>query len=258
MTAPLALTSPLLQRLPGIRHGFFTRQGGVSTGVYASLNVGIGSRDDPAAVAENRTRAAAAFDAPPERLLTCYQIHSAGAVIAEEPWTERPQADAMTSDAPDLMLGALAADWAPVLLADAEARVIAAVHAGWRGALGGVIEAAVAAMNTLGATAGRTVAVVGPCIGPGSYEVGLEFLETFSHGAPGSGAFFRPGCAPDKRQFDLPAFVLARLAAAGVGEAEWIGRDTYAEPELFFSNRRALHHGEADYGRLLSAIMLEP
>ncbi len=256
MSVPL-ITSPLLASLPGVRHGFFTRQGGVSTGVYESLNVGVGSRDDPDAVQENRSRAAAAFGAKPDRLLTCYQIHSALAVVADRPWAERPEADAVVSRTPGLMLGALAADCAPVLLADPEARVVAAAHAGWKGALGGVVEAAVDAMTALGAAPGRIVAAVGPCIGPESYEVGLEFLETFARGAPGSQRFFSPGAASDRRQFDLPAFVLSRLEAAGVGEAQWIGRDTYAEPDLFFSNRRALHRGEADYGRLLSAIMLE-
>jgi YfiH family protein len=257
MSTPPFLTSPLLQRQAGVRHAFFTRQGGVSTGVYASLNVGVGSRDDPDSVIENRARAAAAFGAPPERLLTCYQIHSAIAVVADGPWTQRPEADAVASGAPGLVLGALSADCAPVLLADAEAGVVAAVHAGWRGALGGVVQATVDAMGALGAQPSRTVAAVGPCIGPACYEVGLEFLETFSLGAPDSGRFFGPGQTPDRRQFDLPGFVLDRLAAAGVGEAEWIGRDTYAEPELFFSNRRAVHLGEADYGRLLSAIMLD-
>jgi YfiH family protein len=255
--SPPVLTSALLQGVPGLRHGFFTRQGGVSTGVYESLNVGVGSRDDPEAVRENRARAAAIFGAPPERLLTCYQIHSSRAVIADQPWTERPEADAIASRTPGLMLGALAADCAPVLLVDPEAKVIGAAHAGWKGALGGVVQATVDAMTTLGARPSRMLAAVGPCIGTASYEVGLEFLETFLSEAPGSERFFSPGQAPDKRQFDLPAFVLGRLDAAGVGQAEWIGRDTYAEPELFFSNRRAVHRGESDYGRLLSAIMLE-
>jgi len=251
------LTSPLLERATGVRHGFFTRQGGVSGGVYDSLNVGIGSRDDPEAVLQNRARAAAAFGADPDGLLTCYQIHSAIAVTADGPWSRRPEADALASRTPGLMLGALSADCAPVLLADPEARVVAAAHAGWKGALGGIVQAAVEAMAALGAEPRRIVAAVGPCIAPASYEVGMEFLQTFSRDAPGSGRFFSPGKAPDKRQFDLPAFVLDRLEAAGVGQAEWIGRDTYAEEALFFSNRRAVHRGESDYGRLLSAIMLD-
>ena len=255
MSLPV-LTSPLLVRLPGVRHAFFTRQGGVSTGVYESLNVGSGSRDDPDAVIENRARAAAALDAPADHLLTCYQIHSAVAVIADGPWAERPEADAVASRTPGLVLGALSADCAPVLMVDPEARVIAAAHAGWKGALGGVVQAAVDAMAALGARPGRIIAAVGPCIAPGSYEVGLEFLESFRGMSPGSERFFSPGETADKRQFDLPAFVLDRLAAAGVAEAEWIGRNTYAEQDLFFSNRRAVHRGENDYGRLLSAITL--
>jgi hypothetical protein len=255
--SPPVLTSRLLERAAGVRHGFFTRQGGVSCGVYDSLNVGVGSRDDPEAVRENQARAAAAFGADPDRLLTCYQIHSSIAVPAVGPWSQRPEADAVASRTPGLMLGALSADCAPVLLADPEARVIAAAHAGWKGALGGIVQAAVETMTALGAEPHRIVAAVGPCIAPASYEVGVEFLETFSRDAPGSGRFFSPGKIPDKRQFDLPAFVLARLEAAGIAEAEWIGRDTYAEEELFFSNRRAVHRGESDYGRLLSAIMLD-
>ena len=257
MSVPI-ITSPLLAGVSGLRHGFFTRQGGVSTGVYESLNVGVGSKDDPEAVRENRARAAAALGAGPDHLLTCYQIHSAVAVVANGPWAERPEADAVASRAPGLMLGALAADCAPVLMADPEARVIAAVHAGWKGAVGGVVQAAVDAMTTLGAEPNRILAAVGPCIGQASYEVGLEFLETFTRASPQAERFFSPGVESGKRQFDLPGFVLSRLKAAGVGRAEWVGRDTYAEPELFFSNRRALHRAEADYGRLLSAIMLEP
>ncbi len=252
------LTSGVLSRAAGVRHAFFTRQGGVSQGVYASLNVGSGSRDDPEAVLQNRARAAAHFGAPPKNLLTGYQIHSAIAVVADAPWAERPEVDAVVSGTPGLVLGALAADCAPVLLVDPVARVVAAIHAGWRGAVGGVIEAAVEQMKGLGARPDRTLAAVGPCIAQASYEVGLEFLETFARAAPGSERFFGPGQAADKRQFDLPGFVLSRLAAASIAEAEWIGRDTYAEPELFFSNRRAVHRGETDYGRLLSAIVLEP
>lgn len=251
------LTSPLLDALPGVRHGFFTRRGGVSGGVYRSLNVGVGSRDRPEHVAENRARAAAVFEVSLPHLLTCFQVHSAIAVTAAEPWAERPEADAVATSTPGLVCGALAADCAPVLLADPEARVVAAAHAGWRGALGGIIAAAVEAMTKLGARPERIRAAVGPCIGLQSYEVGLEFLEEFQAKAPGSDAFFRPGARPDKRLFDLPGFVLQRLAEAGVAQAEWIGRDTYAEDAEFFSNRRALHRQEADYGRLLSAIMLE-
>ena len=252
------MLSPLIGRAPGVRHAFFFRKGGASTGVYDSLNVGAGSRDDPAAVAENRARAAAEFGVGPERLLTAYQIHSAEAVIANGPWTERPQADGVVTATPGLVCGALAADCAPVLIADPEARVVAAVHAGWRGALGGVVADAVAKMTSLGADPARMVAAVGPCIAPESYEVGLEFLDAFAAQATGSERFFFAGKAPDKRQFDLPAFVLSRLDEAGVAYCEWVGEDTYVDEDAYFSNRRAVHRGEADYGRLLSAIMLEP
>jgi len=156
-----------------------------------------------------------------------------------------------------VVCGALSADCAPVLLADAEARVVAAAHAGWKGALDGVVESAIRQMEALGARCDRLVAVVGPCIGPASYEVGVEFLERFTAADPAYAAFFAPGAAADKRMFDLPGFVLQRLGAAGVGRCAWIGRDTCAEPALFFSNRRAFRRGETDYGRLLSAIVLE-
>ncbi|MGA0601646.1 peptidoglycan editing factor PgeF [Caulobacter sp. KR2-114] len=241
----------------GVRHGFFSRLGGVSDGLYASLNVGRGSGDDPAAVAENRRRAAAVFDAGPEALNVCYQIHSARALVADRPWgDERPQADAVVTATPGVVCGALAADCAPVLLADVEAGVVASAHAGWKGALGGVVEAAVAAMAGLGARPGRIIAAVGPCIAQPSYEVGLEFLQAFAAEDAAAARFFAPGQSADKRQFDLPGYVLARLARAGVARAEWVGHDTCAEEALFFSNRRAFRRGEADYGRLLSAISL--
>lgn len=256
MSELVVFTSPLLEA-PGVRHAFFTRKGGVSRGLYASLNVGLGSRDDPDAVRENRRRAAERLGAAD--LVTAYQVHSACAVTAEGPWPATPpEADAVVSTTPGVICGALAADCAPVLLADPEARVVAAAHAGWKGALGGVVAAAVSRMAELGARPERMVAAVGPCIGPGSYEVGLEFLERFVAEDPGHAAFFASGAAPEKRMFDLPGFVLGRLRAAGVEACEWVGRDTCAEPELFFSNRRAFHQGEPDYGRLLSAIVLEP
>jgi YfiH family protein len=253
MTEPLL--SPLLQAA-GVRHGFFTRQGGVSSGLYSSLNAGRGSRDDPAAVAENRRRVAAAMGVEAGALLSCYQVHSAIALTADGPWgDDRPEADAVVTRTPGLACSALAADCAPVLLADREAGVVGAAHAGWRGALGGVVQAAVTAMSDLGARPDRIVAAVGPCIGPESYEVGPDFLEAFSAGAPGAERFFRPA-AGDRRLFDLPGFVLDRLEQAGVASREWIGRDTVAEEALFFSNRRAFLRGEGDYGRLISAITL--
>ena len=252
------IQSALLSKVAGVRHAFFTRKGGVSTGVYDSLNVGRGSRDEPADVAENRRRAAAWFGLMPDALNTCFQIHSAQAVFAEAPWGGyRPQADAVVTNWQSLACGALAADCAPVLMVDAEAGIIAAAHAGWQGALGGVVEAALELMKRHGAQASRVVAAVGPCIGPKSYEVGPEFFERFTTGQPGSERFFQPAGGEGKHLFDLSAFVLSRLERAGVADAEWVGRDTCAEEDLFFSNRRAYHRGEGDYGRLLSAIMLE-
>jgi YfiH family protein len=259
MTSPPILTSRLLQGLPGVRHAYFTRQGGVSEGVFDSLNVGLGSGDDPLCVAENRERAARVLGGGGAALATCYQIHSAMAVTVDAAFDdERARADAIVTATPGLICGALAADCAPVLIADAEARIVAAVHAGWRGALAGVVASAIDAMVWLGANPARMRAAIGPCIGPASYEVGLEFLEAFVGDDPGAERFFAAGARPEKRMFDLPAYVLSRLAAAGVGQAEWIGRDTLAEADWFFSNRRAVHRGESDYGRLLSAISLDP
>lgn len=256
MTTPLQ--SPLLATLPGVRHGFFTRQGGVSTGIYDSLNTGAGSKDDPAAVAENKRRIAAWFDRPAEALVTCWQSHTATAFrLSEAAPREGLVGDALATATPGLICGALAADCAPVLLADPEARIVGSAHAGWRGALDGVVESCVAAMAELGARPERIVAAVGPCIGPASYEVGLEFLERFAAEDPGAERFFNPGASPDKRMFDLPAYVLSRIARAGVRKAEALSRDTCAEEDLFFSNRRAFKRGEADYGRLISAIMLD-
>lgn len=249
------LTSPLLD-LPGVRHAFFTRRGGVSTGVYDSLNLGRGSRDDPAAVAENRRRAAKRMGVAPAALLACYQIHSAVTHVATEPWGDhRPEGDAVVTLTPGLACGALSADCAPVLLADAEAGVVGAVHAGWKGALAGVVQSTVDAMTRLGADPARMAAAVGPCIGPDSYEVGPEFHARFAAEAPGAERFFRAGDA-DRLRFDLPGFVLDRLGEAGVGRAQWIGADTLSDEARFFSNRRATHRSEPDYGRLLSAIAL--
>ena len=206
---------------------------------------------------ENRRRAAAHFGQPEGALNTCYQIHSAIALIAERPWNgERPQADGVVANTPGLVCSALAADCAPILFADPKARVVAAAHAGWKGALAGIAEATIAQMEILGARPADIVAVVGPCIAQASYEVGLEFLDAFTAQAAENVEFFVPGEAPDKAMFDLPGYVLHRLRRAGVGACEWLGRDTCAEEELFFSNRRAFKRGEPDFGRLLSAIAL--
>jgi YfiH family protein len=252
----LTLKSALLDQVAGVRHAFFTRQGGVSAGVYDSLNVGVGSKDDAEAVQENRARAAAALGVELSHLLTCYQIHSSVAVTAGGPFAERPEADGVVTRTPGLACGALSADCAPILLADPEARVVAAAHAGWKGALTGVAEAAVTRMEALGARRARIRAAIGPCIAPASYEVGLEYVRRFTDADPAYARFFTPGAGDDKRQFDLPGFVLMRLRGAGIAACEWIGRDTCAEADLFFSNRRAFRLGEPDYGRLLSAIVL--
>jgi len=247
------LTSDLLA---GTRHGFFTRRGGASSGIYSGLNCGPGSADQREAVAVNRGRVAAALDVAPERLLSLHQTHSI-AVVAAGPdgWTERPRADAAVTDVPGLALGILTADCAPVLLADPEAGVVGAAHAGWRGALDGVLEATLAAMGRLGARVGSVRAVVGPTISQRAYEVGQEFFERFRDEEAGYERFFVPG-GGGRMHFDLPGFVLARLRAAGVAEAGWIGACTYSAPERFFSYRRATHAGEPDYGRLISAIRL--
>lgn len=234
-------------------HGFFTRSGGASTGVYASLNCGPGSADDPALVAENRARAAAALGAA--HLLTVHQIHSAEAVTVSAPFPgDRPKADAMATAAPGLALGALSADCAPVLFEDAEARVVASAHAGWRGALAGVTDAAIAAMEGLGASRSRIRAAIGPTISQRAYEVGPEFMDDFLADDEANARFFAGG-AGDRLMFDLPGYLLARLRAAGVS-AEWTGHCTYSDEARFYSYRRSVHRGEPDYGRLLAAIAL--
>ena len=250
------VTHPLLHKA-GVRHGFFTREGGVSEGIYAGLNAGVGSKDDPARVAENRRRVAEWMGGAADDLCGCYQVHSAVARVAESGWAgERPEGDAVVSGVKGPVLTVLTADCAPVLFADAEAGVVGAAHAGWKGALGGIIHSTVAAMQALGAEPARIVAVVGPCIAQGSYEVGADYQERFAHHDPGSERFFRPGAAEDKRQFDLPGFVLWRLEQAGVGEAAWTGDDTRADERRFYSNRRAFLAAEPDFGRLISAITL--
>lgn len=253
-----AIKHPALAALPGVRHGFFTRNGGVSEGLYRSLNCGLGSKDSPGAVRENRTRAAAQLDVAGDRLCTAYQIHSAKAIVVEEPWqrAEAPRVDALVSKTPGIALGILTADCAPVLLADAKARVIGAVHAGWRGALNGVLEAALDAMVTLGATPGAVAAVVGPTIQQASYEVGPEFPAPFLERDPGDADLFAPGARDGHFQFDLPGYVVRRLRALALGTIDSTGHDTCAEEQLFFSYRRNTRQGESDYGRGLSAIAL--
>lgn len=250
------ITHPLLDKA-GVRHGFFTREGGVSEGIYAGLNAGVGSKDDPAAVAENRRRVAEWIGGGLDDLCGCYQIHSAVARVADSGWRgERPEGDAVVSAVRGPIASVLTADCAPVLFADAEAGVVGAAHAGWKGALGGIIHSTVAAMEALGARPERMVAVVGPCIAQASYEVGADYQARFAHHDPGSERFFAPGAAEDKRLFDLPGFVLWRLEQSGVSDADWTGDDTRADAVRFYSNRRAFLTGEPDFGRLVSAITL--
>lgn len=242
--------------LGDVPHGFLGRGGGVSTGLCHGLNAGLGSDDDPAAVAENRRRAAQAV-APSAALVTVHQIHSARAIVAEPGWpdTERPRADALVTDRPGLLLGIVTADCAPILLADAAAGVVGAAHAGWKGAVDGIVEVTVAAMQSLGARRDRIAAAVGPCIARKSYEVDDAFRARFVAIAPDHDRFFADG-RPGHPRFDLEAFVAARLAEAGVTRVETLGLDTYADAGRFYSYRRATHRAEPDYGRQLSLIAL--
>lgn len=260
MTASPLIEAPDLSPGAGIRHAFFTRLGGVSEGLYATLNGGLGSGDAPERVAENRARMCAHFGLPADRLAGLYQIHSAEVVTVEEPFAtaDRPRADAMVTRARGLALGIATADCGPILFADAEGGVVGAAHAGWKGALTGVIESTVAAMESLGARRHRIVAVLGPTISQASYEVGPDFLTRFRAEAPGMERFLGAGRRPDHAQFDLPGFILAQLAKAEVGTAAALNLCTYADPHRFYSYRRATHRGEADYGRLISAIALTP
>jgi len=241
------------EALAGIPHGFLGRRGGVSTGIHAGLNVGLGSDDDRAAIHENRRRAVAAVK-PGATLATVHQVHSAIAVVAEAfPDDGRPQADALVTDRPDLLLGVLAADCVPILFADAAAGVVGAAHSGWKGAIGGVALATVEAMERLGADRGRIAAAVGPCIGRASYEVDDGFLARFAAADPENERFFLAG-RPGHHQFDIEAYVVSRLAAAGVRRIEALGLDTYPAEDRFFSYRRATHRGEPGYGRQISLI----
>lgn len=251
------VTSPALTRA-GIRHAFFTREGGVSTGVYASLNGGIGSNDDPAAVAENRRRMAAYLDVLPSEFLSLYQIHSDIAVTVEAPWPmqERPQADAMVTVKPGIALGVGAADCGPILFADPEVRVIGAAHSGWKGAIGGVLESTLAAMERLGAKKHRIIVALGPMLSQRNYEVGPEFKAQFLAESAGNARFFAPGTRETHPFFDLPGYIAARLERAGVAEIDKLNLCTYADPQKFFSYRRKTHLNEPDYGRLIAAIRL--
>ena len=239
----------------GARHGFCGRRGGVSTGEVASLNTGLGAGDDPAAVAENRARAAAAV-APGAVLVTPYQTHSADVVTVAAAWPDeaRPAADALVTDRPGLLLGIVTADCAPVLFADADAGVVGAAHAGWKGALAGITDATIAAMEALGARRDRIAAAIGPCIARASYEVDDAFLRRFAAADPANDRFFADAARAGHHRFDLEAYVAHRLAAAGLRCVEALGLDTYADPERFYSYRRATHAGTPTYGRQISLI----
>jgi YfiH family protein len=244
----------------GVAHGFFGRQGGVSSGIYASLNCGYGSGDDSASVCENRTRVARWLGTREESLITLYQIHSADALHVTTPWTRAapPKADAMATTLRGVALGVLAADCAPILLSDAKAGVIGCAHSGWKGAIGGVVESVVALMETLGASRPRIHAAVGPCISQASYEVGPEFESRFVDHDAANKRYFVPSSRAGHWQFDLPGYVTSRLKATGIGAVEALHVCTYEHNDAYFSFRRTTHRGETDYGRNVSAIMLKP
>jgi purine-nucleoside/S-methyl-5'-thioadenosine phosphorylase / adenosine deaminase len=250
--------SPLLSAIPGLRHAFFSREGGVSGGIYAGLNGGLGSHDDPANVAENRRRMAEQMGVATTHFLSLHQIHSPDAVVAAGPWpgTSRPRADAIVTRTEGLAIGVTAADCGPILFVDPSARVIGAAHAGWKGALTGVVESTVAAMETLGAERGGIVAAIGPLIRQHSYEVGDEFVERFVEADAENALFFIPSERESHSMFDLAGFIRMRLENAGVLMIDDIGVDTYSD-ERFYSYRRSVHRKEPDYGRHVHAIALE-
>lgn len=243
--------------LDGLPHAFLGREGGVSSGIHAGLNVGLGSDDDRAAIIVNRRRAADAV-APGYALVTLHQVHSADAVAVTAPFADdaRPPADALVTDRPGLLLGILTADCVPVLFADAGAGVVGAAHAGWKGALTGVTDRTLDEMEKLGADRAHIVAAIGPCIARASYEVDEAFVRRFEADDPANERFFADGCRPGHAQFDIEAYVAHRLASAGIGRVVALGEDTYAQPDRFFSFRRATHRGEPGYGRQISLIGL--
>lgn len=253
----LSLTLEIItsDALTGVHHGFFTRKGGVSSGVFEGLNCGLGSSDQAEAVRLNRTRVSDAMGVQTDALYTVHQVHSATVITDVARMKTRPKADAMVTNTPGVALGVLTADCQPVLMADQEAKVIGAAHAGWRGALDGVLEHTVAAMVKMGAQPERIHAVIGPSISQMAYEVGPEFFDMFGAADPSNDRFFAQG-AGDRLLFDLPGYGLKRLRDAGVGHAEWTRHCTYSDPTRFFSYRRTTHAGEADYGRLIAAIRL--
>ncbi len=254
----MRLASPLLSAIPGLRHAFFTREGGVSDGIYQSLNAGLGSQDDPARIAENRRRMAEQMAVTPEHFLSLHQTHSPDVVVASGPWQSaaRPRADALVTRTEGLAIGVTAADCGPILFVDPTARVIGAAHAGWKGALTGVVESTIEAMEKLGAERSGIVAAIGPLIRQHSYEVGDEFVERFIEADAENARFFVPSTREGHAMFDLAGFIRMRLENAGVLMIDDLGVDTYSD-ERFFSYRRSVHRGEPDYGRHVHAIALE-
>ena len=251
------LVAKNLSALDGIRHGFFTRQGGTSTGIYASLNCGLGSSDQQASVLENRARVCAHLGGTSGSVVTLYQVHGATALTVRAPISGQPlpKADAVVSNSPGLVIGVLTADCTPVLFADHHARIVAAAHAGWRGAVGGVLEAAIAGMERLGARRDRILAAIGPTIGPKAYEIGPDFeADVLSQDPASAGFFTRPGA--QKPHFDLPGYVYARLGKSSLKGVELNAPCTYANESIFFSYRRSQHRNEPDYGRQISAIVV--
>jgi len=252
------ITSRELAGEAGIRHAFFTREGGASGGIYASLNGGLGSNDDPAAIAENRARMARHLKVEPTHLVSLYQVHSPDVEVVTGPWAgDRPKADAMVTTSQNIALGVSSADCGPILFADGEARVIGAAHSGWKGAFSGVVGATVTAMEKLGARRERILAVLGPTISAKAYEVGPEFIERFKAENRTYARFFTPSERAAHAMFDLPAFIALKAQEAGIGRFVDMGLCTYGDEKRFFSYRRATHRSEGDYGRLISAIALD-
>ncbi|MEW6767430.1 MAG: peptidoglycan editing factor PgeF [Pseudomonadota bacterium] len=253
----MTLRSPLLSAIPNLRHAFFTREGGVSKGMYESLNGGLGSNDDPAHVIENRRRMAQHLDVAPSHFLTAFQIHSPDVAVATKPWDNatRPRADAMVTNVPGIAIGVTAADCGPILFADPKARVIGAAHAGWKGAFGGVLENTISEMEKLGANRGGIVAAIGPLIRQSSYEVGAEFVARFKEADSINTKFFAPSARADHAMFDLAGYIRHRLENAGIAPIGDVQIDTYAD-NRFYSYRRTTHAREADYGRNIHAIVL--
>ncbi len=254
----MTLRSSLLAAVPDLHHAFFTREGGVSSGLYASLNGGLGSNDDPAHIIENRRRMAQHLDVAPSHFLTAFQIHSPDVAVATQPWdnASRPRVDAMVTKIPGLAIGVTAADCGPILFADPKARVVGAAHAGWKGAFGGVLENTIREMENLGADRGDMIACIGPLIRQKSYEVGAEFVTRFTEADAGNARFFLPSSRADHAMFDLAGYIRQRLERAGILMIDDTGVDTYPN-ESFYSYRRSVHRKEPDYGRNIHAIVLQ-